>query len=58
MNWEIYLKRKPCANAEQSARKKVAVVVGVNDVQRAIEVALARSENQAFVLDGTPRRAA
>jgi len=36
MNWEIYLKRKPCANAEQSARKKVAVVVGVNDVQRAI----------------------
>jgi len=57
MNWEIYLKKKACLNDEQSARKKVAYVVGVKTVERAIEIALKRAENQAFVLDGTPRRA-
>ena len=55
MNWEIYLKEKAHA---KTGRKKVAYVVGVKTVERAIEIALARSENQAFVLDGTPRRAA
>ena len=57
MNWEIYLKRKACANDEQAARKKVAYVSGAATVERAIEIALKRAENQAFVLDGTPRRA-
>ena len=55
MNWEIYLKEKAYA---KTARKKVAYVSNVNTVERAIEIALARSENLAFVLDGTPRRAA
>ena len=58
MNWEIYLKKKACLNDEQSARKKVAYVVGVKTVAEAIEIALKRAENQAFMLDGTPRRAA
>lgn len=58
MNWEIYLKKKACLNDEQSARKKVAYVVGPKTVEAAIEIALKRAENQAFVLDGTPRRAA
>lgn len=58
MNWEIYLKRKANVDDAQTIRKKVAYVVGVKTVERAIEIALARSENQAFVLDGTPRRAA
>ena len=58
MNWEIYLKKKACLNDEQSARKKVAYVVGARTVEQAIETALKRAENQAFVLDGTPRRAA
>lgn len=56
VNWEIFLKRKACIDDAQSARKKVAYVVGVKTVERAIEIALARSENKAFVLDGTPRR--
>ena len=58
VNWEVFLKRKSCIDDAQSARKKVAYVVGVKTVERAIEIALARSENKAFVLDGTPRRAA
>lgn len=58
MNWEIYLKKKACLNDAQSARKKVAYVSNVETVERAIEIALKRAENQAFVLDGTPRRAA
>ena len=58
MNWEIYLRRKDCIDDAQSARKKVAYVAGVKTVERAIEIALARSENKAFVLDGAPRRAA
>ena len=53
MKWEIYLKEKSYA---KTGRKKVAYVVGVKTVERAIEIALDRSENQAFVLDGTPRR--
>ena len=57
MIWEIFLKKKACLNDVQTARKKVVYVVGVKTVERAIEIALARSENQAFVLDGTPRRA-
>ena len=57
MNWEIYLKKKACLNDEQSASKKVAYVVGPKTVEAAIEIALKRAENQAFVLDGTPRRA-
>jgi len=58
MNFEIYLKRKACVDDAQTARKKVAYVSGVATVERAIEIALKRAENQAFVLDGTPRRAA
>ena len=58
MNWEIYLKRKKNIGDAKSSGKKVAYVVGVKTVERAIEIALARSENQAFVLDGTARRAA
>ena len=58
MKFEVYLRRKACVDDAQSARKKVAYVAGVKTVERAIEIALARSENQAFVLDGTPRRAA
>ena len=58
MNWEIYLKRKANFDDAQNARKKVAYVVGAKTVEQAIEIALKRAENQAFVLDGTPRRAA
>ena len=58
MKFEIYLRRKACIDDAQSARKKVAYVSNVKTVERAIEIALARSENLAFVLDGTPRRAA
>jgi hypothetical protein len=54
MNWEIYLKEKAHA---KTGRKKVAYVSNVETVDRAIEIALKRAENQAFVLDGTPRRA-
>ena len=57
MNWEIYLKRKACIDDAQSARKKVAYVTAGN-VQQAKEIALARPENWAFIIDGTPRRAA
>jgi len=57
MNWEIYLKRKANVDDAQTARKKVAYVAGVKTVERAIEIALARRENQAFMLDGTPRQA-
>ena len=58
MNWEIYLKRKANVDDAQSSRKKVAYVVGAKTVEQAIETSLKRAENQAFVLDGTPRRAA
>ena len=58
MNWEIYLKRKANVDDAQKTRKKVAYVVGPKTVAEAIEIALKRAENQAFVLDGTPRRAA
>ncbi len=57
MNWEIYLKRKACIDDAQSARKKVAYVTAP-DMQQAKEIALARPENRAFIIDGTPRRAA
>lgn len=57
MNFEIYMKRKACVDDAQTARKKVAYV-SAKTVERAIEIALKRAENQAFVLDGTPRRAA
>ena len=33
-------------------------IVAARTVEQAIEIALKRAENQAFVLDGTPRRAA
>lgn len=58
MNWEIYLKRKANVDDAQTSRKKVAYVVGVKTVEQAIKIALKRAENQAFMLDGTPRRAA
>lgn len=54
MNWEVYLKEKAY---DKTRRKKVAYVSDAKTVERAIDIALARSENQAFVLDGTPRRA-
>lgn len=56
VNWEIYLKRKACIDDAQSARKKVAYVTA-STVEAVNEVALKRSENQAFIIDGTPRRA-
>ena len=52
MKFEVFLKEKA---HEKTGRKKVAYVTDVKTVERAIEVALARSENQAFVLDGKPR---
>lgn len=58
MNWEIYLKRKACISDSQSIRRRVAYVTGAKTVEEAIAIALARKENQAFILDGTPRRAA
>lgn len=57
MKFEVFLKRKACVDAAQSARKKVAYVEA-RDIEQAKAVALKRAENQAFVLDGTPRRAA
>lgn len=56
MKWEVYLRRKACIDDAQSARKKVAYVTAGN-VQQAKEIALARPENRAFIIDGTPRRA-
>jgi len=55
--FEVYLKRKLVTNDVQSARKKVAYVTA-NTVEEAKTIALARHENSAFVIDGTPRRAA
>ena len=56
MKFEIYLRRKACIDDAQSARKKVAYVTAGN-VQQAKEIALARPENRAFIIDGIPRRA-
>ena len=55
MKWEVYLRRKACVDDAQSARKKVAYVTAGN-VQQAKEIALARPENRAFIIDGTPRK--
>ncbi len=55
--FEVYLKRKAVPNDVQSARKKVAYVTA-KTVEEAKAIALARHENSAFVIDGTPRRAA
>ena len=57
MNWEIYLRRKACIDDAQSARKKVAYVTA-KTVAEAVDIALKRAENAAFILDGTPRRSA
>lgn len=57
MNWEVYLKRKACVDEAQSARKKVSYVTA-KTVEEAKEIALAKPENRAFIIDGTPRRAA
>jgi len=57
MNWEVYLKRKACVDEAQSARKKVAYVTA-DTVEEAKAIALAKPENRAFIIDGTPRRAA
>ncbi len=57
MNWEVYLKRKACVDDAQSARKKVAYVAA-NNAEEAKAIALAKPENRAFIIDGTPRRAA
>ena len=56
MNWEIYLRRKACIDDAQSARKKVAYVTA-KTVAEAVDIALKRAENAAFIIDGTPRRA-
>ena len=56
MNFEVFLKRKSCVDDAQSARKKVAYVEA-RDIEQAKAVALQRSENAAFIIDGTPRRA-
>lgn len=57
MKWEVFLKRKACVDDAQSARKKVTYVEA-RDIEQAKAVALQRAENAAFILDGTPRRAA
>lgn len=57
MKWEVYLRRKDCVDDFQSARKKVAYVTAPN-AEAAKEIALKRAENAAFIIDGTPRRAA
>lgn len=57
MNWEVSLKRKACVDDAQSARKKVAYVIAKN-AEEAKAIALAKPENRAFLIDGTPRRAA
>ena len=57
MKWEVYLRRKAVPNDVQSVRKKVAYVTA-KTVEEAKAIALARHENSAFVIDGTPRRAA
>ena len=54
MKWEVYLRLKSDADKTQNARKKVAYVTA-ETVERAKELALARYENAAFVIDGTPR---
>lgn len=55
MKFEVYLKRKDVVNDNQSARKKVAYVTA-RTVEEAKANVLARRENSAFVIDGTPRR--
>ena len=57
MKFEVYLRRKACVDDAQSAREKVAYVEA-RDIEQAKEIALARPENRAFIIDGTPRRAA
>ena len=57
MRFEVYLRRKACIDDAQSARNKVAYVEA-RDIEQAKAVALQRAENAAFILDGTPRRAA
>lgn len=54
MKWEVYLRLKSDADKTQNARKKVAYVTA-DTVERAKELALARYENAAFTIDGTPR---
>lgn len=53
--FEVYLRRKAVPNDAQSVRKKVAYVTA-KTVEEAKAHALARHENSAFVIDGTPRR--
>lgn len=50
----VYLKRKAVTNEAQNTRKKVAYVTA-NTVEEAKAIVLARHENSAFVIDGTPR---
>lgn len=56
MKFEVYLKRKAVCNDAQSVRKKVAYVTA-NTVEEAKAIVLARHENSAFIIDGTPRKA-
>lgn len=55
--WEVSLSRKQTENDVQNARKKVAYVAA-NNAEEAKAIALAKPENRAFIIDGTPRRAA
>lgn len=51
MNFEVYLKRKAPTRQKE---KKVAYVTA-KTVEEAKAIAMARYENSAFVIDGTPR---
>lgn len=50
INFEVYLKRKHCLNANESARRRV-VHVRASDVGEAKRIALAMPENSAFVAE-------
>lgn len=54
MKWEVYLRLKFDADKTQNARKKVAYVTAMT-AAKAKQLALARYENAAFTIDGTPR---
>ena len=54
MKWEVYIRLKSDADKTQNARKKVAYVTAMT-AAKAKQLALARYENAAFTIDGTPR---
>lgn len=53
-NFAVYLKRKACLNDNQTARRKVDYVQA-SDWHEAKNIALAKPENRAFIIDGRPK---